>query len=112
MFSLYFKKNFVMPKSQVIDVYELAAYLSGKFPKLCFSDFRQLDSDSPILKDICLKFFKRFDRNTKYYIKKYFLRHTGDIKSLLIDEKTVNFPSKVQTVLVKKIECVLIEKKK
>lgn len=39
--------------------------------------------DNPVLKEICLHMFQKYNKTTKFYIKKYFQRNTGNIKGLL-----------------------------
>lgn len=72
-----------MPKVCIIDVNKLTSYLNDVYSNISFNELRNLDSESPVLKNICLKMFGRFDRTSKFYIKKFLQRNTGNIKYLL-----------------------------
>lgn len=74
------------PKSKIINTEKMAGVLNTQYPELSLPDLQQLKSDSPILKDISLKLFNKFDKQCRYYLKRYFLRNTGNLEKLMINK--------------------------
>lgn len=73
-------------KKTVLDVHKLSEFLNQKYADMHFDDFKQLDSNIPIIHDICVKMFNNVDRKSKIYIKSYFKRNTGNLRQLLTNK--------------------------